>query len=247
MSSFSHEEGLVALCRLATTLKSSDEAAAIAALHEAARVGGADGAWFVWSAPASGADRLLRFMVALEHIETISGLQAVGEGLNQFLAHAARTPEPIQLASPAEPACGGSGHPSAQANTNDSPFRPAWLIPALGVQGSGIVGVLVLAASSTARLDSMSALLPAYRSLAMELGDWFHRQVRTELMHVAELTEQDLDLLRRENEGQCSKRIAQALHAEVSAIDCRFHRLNTRLGVSSRRDAVRLCARYGLL
>jgi DNA-binding NarL/FixJ family response regulator len=79
------------------------------------------------------------------------------------------------------------------------------------------------------------------------LTDWFQRRGRDELVRRAHLTDRDLDLLRHELLGHGSKRIASALHAEPKTIDCRFHRLNVRLGVANRRDAVRLCKRYGLL
>ena len=67
------------------------------------------------------------------------------------------------------------------------------------------------------------------------------------LIERAHLTERDIELMRHEQAGHGSKRIAAALLAEPKTIDCRFHRLNVRLGVANRRDAVRLCQRYGLL
>jgi len=81
----------------------------------------------------------------------------------------------------------------------------------------------------------------------LALPEWFQRRARDELIAEAHLTERDLDLLRHESLGHGSKRIAAALDAEPKTIDCRFHRLNARLGVASRRDAVRLCRRYGLI
>ena len=88
------------------------------------------------------------------------------------------------------------------------------------------------------RLETTSRLLPVYRALALGLTDWFQRRGRDELVRRAHLTDRDLDLLRHELLGHGSK---------PKTIDCRFHRLNVRLGVANRRDAVRLCKRYGLL
>lgn len=105
----------------------------------------------------------------------------------------------------------------------------------------------MLAGKDEQQLDATSRLMPVYRALALGLTDWFQRQGRNELVKRAHLTDRDLDLLRYESLGHGSKRIAPALNAEPKTIDCRFHRLNVRLGVANRRDAVRLCQRYGLL
>jgi DNA-binding NarL/FixJ family response regulator len=125
--------------------------------------------------------------------------------------------------------------------------RAAWLIPAPSPQDSDALGLLILASDNEQRLEVTRRLLPVYRALALALSDWFQRRGREELVRRAHLTDRDIDLLRRESLGQGSKRIASALHAEPKTIDCRFHRLNLRLGVASRREAVRLCKRYGLL
>ena len=97
------------------------------------------------------------------------------------------------------------------------------------------------------RLDATGRMMPIYRALALGLTDWFQRRGRDELVRRCHLTDRDLDLLRRESLGEGSKRIASALNTEAKTIDCRFHRLNVRLGVANRRDAVRLCRRYGLI
>ena len=81
----------------------------------------------------------------------------------------------------------------------------------------------------------------------MELHDWCHGRMRRELRVRAHLTNDDLLLLQHEADGHGSKEIARALHTLPITIDCRFQRLNNRLGVANRRDAVRLARLYELI
>ena len=81
----------------------------------------------------------------------------------------------------------------------------------------------------------------------MELSDWWLRQMRTSLIERAQISAGDLDLLRHEAQGHGSKVIGRALCADMAAIDSRFQRLNRRLGVGCRRDAMRLGRLYGLI
>lgn len=229
------------LCDLASSLVVADEVSAIAALELAARVGGADAALFVWVVPEDHGHFWYRSIAALDHEWGACTLRRLHAGPCNWLGHAARSSEPVLV------------HESiiedeeADAGSTTDDRRAAWLIPAPSPQDSDVLGLLVLAGQDEHRLDVTSQLLPLYRALALSLSDWFLRRGRDELIRRAHLTDRDLDLLRRESLGHGSKRIASALSAEPKTIDCRFHRLNVRLGVASRRDAVRLCKRYGLL
>lgn len=235
------------LCSLAASLKSSEDAAAIAVLHQAACMGGAEMAWFIWCAPAAEEQVLMRFLVAKNPAHRFASMDTLGDPASALLAHAARSTEPVLVQHSLLCREASSERHTVDSTDAVEELDSAWLLPAIGTHPSGSVGLLVLAARSAEELKPVAQSLPAYRALAMELGDWFHRQGRAELCRDAELTEQDLDLLRREAQGQSSKRIAQALETEAAVIDCRFHRLNARLGVNSRRESVRLCMRYGLL
>lgn len=66
-------------------------------------------------------------------------------------------------------------------------------------------------------------------------------------MLTAQLTEVDLVLLAHERRGNPSKVMAKLLGTTVSAIDSRFRRINSRLGVPTRKAAARLAAEYGLI
>lgn len=128
-------------------------------------------------------------------------------------------------------------------------FRSVVIVPAPSSFGPSQVGVLCLgtAVSGGFGSDELPPLRPVLRALAMELHDWCLRQLREELRGRARISEGDLVLLRHEAEGRGSKEIAHRMATRPMTIDCRFQRLNGRLGVATRRDAVRLARLYGLL
>ena len=231
------------LCELASSLSVADEASAISALELAARVGGADAALFVWMTREDDGHCWYRSIAALDRDWSAYALRRLHSGPCTWLAHAARSSEPRFVSQ----ATFESDEGDDSARDDSSRPRAVWLIPAPSAHSSDALGLLVLAGDDEHRLNTTSRLLPVYRALALGLTDWFQRRGRDELVRRAHLTDRDLDLLRHELLGHGSKRIASALHAEPKTIDCRFHRLNVRLGVANRRDAVRLCKRYGLL
>jgi DNA-binding CsgD family transcriptional regulator len=238
----SHQAAAFELCELVQSLVVADESSAIAALELAARAGGADAALFVWVIPDD--DRCwYRSIAALDPDWSASALRRLHSGPCTWLAHAARSSEPLLVCPNLD-----KGEEGVERDDADlGPPRAIWLIPAPPPRGSDVLGILMLAGKDEQQLDATSRLMPVYRALALGLTDWFQRQGRNELVQRAHLTDRDLDLLRYESLGHGSKRIASALNAEPKTIDCRFHRLNVRLGVANRRDAVRLCQRYGLL
>ncbi|HSI51863.1 MAG TPA: LuxR C-terminal-related transcriptional regulator [Ideonella sp.] len=229
------------LCELAASLDFADLASVISALELAAQTGGASAALFVW-AISDGEHGWYRSVAALDPDWTASALRQLHSGPHNWLAHAARTSEPLLVQQSLD---------EREADDQDADHstlaRAVWLIPAPLPQDSDALGLLMLAGEDAHCLDAISRLMPIYRALALGLTDWFQRRGRDELIQRAHLTDRDLELLRRESLGQGSKQIASALNTEPKTIDCRFHRLNVRLGVASRRDAVWLCRRYGLL
>ena len=128
-------------------------------------------------------------------------------------------------------------------------FTSTLVVPAPTAAAQSRVGVLCLGSSRLGFFasDGVGALRCLARSLAMELGDWMHRQIRVELMTRARITDDDLTLLRHEQQGHSSKAIAAELHLEPKTVDCRFHRLSLKLGTANRRAAVRLAEIYGLI
>jgi DNA-binding CsgD family transcriptional regulator len=128
-------------------------------------------------------------------------------------------------------------------------FRSSVVVPAPSSGGLSRLGVLVLGSSTLGYFDGpgYSALRLAARSAAMEIHEWFVRQVRDELMRDTRLTEEEIALLVRERDGESTKQIAAALGTSEISINSRFQRLNAKLNVPNRRSAARLAAEYGLI
>jgi len=233
----------MALCALANSLVVADEAGAVHSLEMAASLGGADAALFVWVTPEGEGRWWFRSLAALDPHWGATVLRSLHEGPCTWLAHAARSSHPIMVPSQSAAA----GEADLHHDGNETKSRCSWLIPAPSPPSSDALGLLILSGGWGEGSAATTQLLPVYRALALALAEWQQRRAREELVARAHLTDRDLDLLRHESMGHGSKRIAVALDAEPKTIDCRFHRLNARLGVANRRDAVRLCKRYGLL
>lgn len=128
-------------------------------------------------------------------------------------------------------------------------FRSALVVPAHSAHGPSQVTVLCVGSAVDGYFndDSVARLFPPLRAFAMELHDWLVAKVRSQLVAQARLTQLDMALLRFEAQGHGSKEIARALGTSPITIDCRFQRLNARIGVANRRDAVRLVKLFGVL
>lgn len=128
-------------------------------------------------------------------------------------------------------------------------FTSTLVVPAPTAAAQSRVGVLCLGSEHEGFFagEGAATVRCLARSLAMELGDWMHRQIRAELMTRARISQDDLALLRHEQLGHSSKAIAAQLRVDPKTIDCRFHRLSLKLGTANRRAAVRLAEIYGLI
>jgi DNA-binding NarL/FixJ family response regulator len=123
------------------------------------------------------------------------------------------------------------------------------ILPTPSPAGQSRTGVLCLGSKHAGYFeDEAYALIkPLLRGLAMELQDWWHHRIKRELLARCHITDEELDLLRHEALGHSSKHIAAALGTEAKTIDCRFQRLNIKLGAANRRDAMRMGLLYGLI
>lgn len=128
-------------------------------------------------------------------------------------------------------------------------FASALIAPAPSPVGLSRVGVLCLGSPYLSQFDGESypKVRVLARALSMELHHWIARSMREELLQGVRLTEADLSLLRHEASGHSSKVIGAAMNLEAKTIDCRFQRLNAKLGAPDRRSAVRIARLYGLL
>jgi DNA-binding NarL/FixJ family response regulator len=128
-------------------------------------------------------------------------------------------------------------------------FRSVVIAPAPSAAGISRVGVLYVGSDIDGFFegDGYRRIRPLAQALAMQLHEWWMRMLRDELMRSARITGEDVVLLRHEARGHGSKVIAAELHTEAKTIDCRFQRLNAKLGAPNRRAAVRIARIYGLV
>ena len=128
-------------------------------------------------------------------------------------------------------------------------FRSVVIAPAPSAAGISRVGVLYVGSDIDGFYegDGYRRIRPLVQSLAMQLHEWWMRMLRDELMRSARITGEEVVLLRHQARGHGSKEIASALHTEGKTIDCRFQRLNAKLGAPNRRVAVRIARIYGLV
>jgi DNA-binding NarL/FixJ family response regulator len=128
-------------------------------------------------------------------------------------------------------------------------FTAALIAPAPSPVGLSRVGVLCLGSADSSRFDGENypQVRVLARALAMELHHWISKSMREELLQGVRLTEADLHLLRHEAAGHSSKVIGTVMKLEAKTIDCRFQRLNAKLGAPDRRSAVRIARLYGLM
>jgi DNA-binding CsgD family transcriptional regulator len=125
----------------------------------------------------------------------------------------------------------------------------AYVVPAPSGVGLTRVGVLVLGSSQTNYFDgpAVGSLKVLARSLAMELHEWWVRQIRDEIIETKGIAAEDLRLLALERQGLGTKQIMSALGVSAASVDSRFQRLNAKFNMPSRRATARLAAEHGLI
>jgi DNA-binding CsgD family transcriptional regulator/AcrR family transcriptional regulator len=128
-------------------------------------------------------------------------------------------------------------------------FVSALLVPAHSGAGHSRISALCLGAAAPGYFDSptLPTVRVSARMLAMELHDWWLARLRCSLVVRARLSHDDLVLLRHQLQGHSSKRIAAELQVSKGSVDCRFQRMNAKLGVPNRRMAVKLAIECGLI
>ena len=187
-----------------------------------------------------------RFMLACEPRWCQEYLDKECIAHDPWLAYAAHHSAPI-VASSLEIAEPEGQRVIALALQNG--FASAVLVPAHSGAGHSRVSLLCLGSSHPGFFEGegFGRFKLGARTLAAELHDWWLARVRRELVMKARITRADLELLRHQHQGHCTKQIADELRVSKSSINSRFQRMNVKLGVPNRRMAVRLAVEYGLL
>lgn len=128
-------------------------------------------------------------------------------------------------------------------------FASALVVPAPSSAGACRVGVLVLGSSQSGFFDGEGYELVriVVRALSMELHTWLLRAVRDDLLERSRITPGEIELLRHEEAGHTSKRIAARLGVTPKCVDMRIQRATAKLNAPDRRTAARIARLYGLL
>ena len=163
-----------------------------------------------------------------------------------WLRYASSNAEPIRSS---ELACSSNEEVNFTHVAAQHGFTSALIAPAPSPVGLSRVGVLCLGSAEPSRFDgeNFSMMRVLASALAMELHHWIAKSMREELLQGVRLTDADLQLLHHEAAGHSSKVIGAAMNLEAKTIDCRFQRLNAKLGAPDRRTAVRIARLYGIL
>lgn len=229
--------------RIASAL---DPAAAQRLLIDGIAVLGAQNAFFA-SFVRDGADiAACRFMLACEPDGVRPSLEGRALLQDPWLTYATHHAAPV-VASVLWAADRG-GH-ELISPTHRQGFASTLLVPAHSGPGHSRIGLLALGSPLAGFFEGEG--LPRFRigarAVATELHDWWQARLRRDLIARSRLTPTELELLRHEHCGHSSKLIARELDLSPCAVDSRFQRINARLGVANRREAVRLAVECGLL
>jgi DNA-binding CsgD family transcriptional regulator len=223
-----------------------DEAAVMSLLHEGMAALGAGSAVFVSFTLEAQRMSSCRFMLACDPSWCQQYLEAGLFANDPWLAYASHHSEPV-LASRLKAGDPDQKHPIELASR--SGFASALLVPVHSGFSHTRIGVLCLGSAQAGQFEGIpfGRFKLGARVLACELHDWWLARIRSELMALARITDDDLDLLRHQHLGHSSKRIAADLGVSPSSINSRFQRMNSRLGVANRKSAARLAAECGLI
>ncbi len=162
-----------------------------------------------------------------------------------WLSHALRSEEPILASDVAVESPAERGVVAAAAECG---FRSAVVAPSPSAAGGSRAGVLYLGSDREGYFEdgAFQDVRPLAQAFAMELHAWWLRALRRDLSKRVRISPDELELLRHEDSGRGSKAIAALLGIEAKTIDCRFQRINAKLGAPTRKSAVRIARLYGL-
>jgi DNA-binding NarL/FixJ family response regulator len=215
-------------------------------LHEAALGLGVDVAAFLSFIADDAAGQSFRFVLACDPQWCVDYERRAWYADDPWLAYARRHAEPIQIRE----ICLASDtqRDLAQLAAHHG-FRSALLIPVPSANHLTRLGLLVLGSQRESYFDNggLAALRVAARPVASALHEWWVRQGRRELLDSSRLTPEDLALLEHESLGHGTKEVARAMQVSPAAINSRWQRVLVKLAASSRREAARIAAEYGLI
>lgn len=226
--------------------KAGDAAEMLEILAAANHVFGAEMAVFVSFIRDDESRESFRFLVAGNPAWCIAYQQNGWYANDAWLLYAATNSEPVSdTAIPLRT----RWQRAARALATQHGAVSAYVVPAPASGGLSRLGLLVLGSAQSQYFDSPAAgtIKVFARSLAMEIHEWWVRQIRKEIIASNRITDDDLRLLALERRGLRTKQIADELNVSPASVDSRFQRLNAKFNRPNRRATANLAAEYGLI
>jgi DNA-binding CsgD family transcriptional regulator len=225
--------------------QATDPSAVLTLLRTSTRALGAQSAAFVTFVRDKAAVSSCRFLLACEPGWSQRYLEEGCIEHDPWLAYAARYSAPVQASRLAVAAPEAQGVVQLAAEYG---FASVALVPVHSGEGQPRVSLLCLGSSRRGYFEGegFGRFRLGARLIAAELHDWSLARLRNELLDRARITAAEIGLLHHEHLGHSSKRIAAELRTSASAINSRFQRMNSKLGVSNRRMAASLALECGL-
>jgi DNA-binding CsgD family transcriptional regulator len=224
----------------------SEQSTVLALLREGTDALGAENAVFVSFVRDNADLSACRFMLACDPAWCRQYLDAGCIAHDPWLAYAAHHSEPIIASTLAitDPERQRAIHLATRNG-----FASCVLVPAHSGAGHSRISVLCLGSPTPGHFESggFGRFKIGAGAMALELHDWWLARIRRDLIVKARITQSDVELLRHQQQGHSTKRIAAELHVSKSSINSRFQRMNTKLGVANRRMAARLASECGLM
>ncbi|MDQ2925876.1 MAG: autoinducer binding domain-containing protein [Acidobacteriota bacterium] len=225
---------------------SCDEMELVRLLRQGSMRVGADDSFFVSFMREDASFESHRIPVACNPLWSLGYEHAACYANDPWLAYAARCSEPIRGS---EFTFLTDRERTVVQLAERFGFRSAVIVPAPTGGGLSRLGMLVLGSESDGYFEGegFPVLRVVARSVAMELHERHTALIGQELRAHSKVTEEDLQLLAYERQGQGTKSIARLTGASCEAIDTRFRRVNVKLRAPNRMAAAKLAAEYGLI
>lgn len=223
-----------------------DEPRAIQLLKKGLDAIGADAGIFASFVRDDCSHESYRFFVACDPEWCLKYRRQTWFANDPALIYAAGASEPCRVS---ELKISSAGQRALMADAARHGFVSGCVFPAPSAGGNSRRGVLVAGSSQPGFYEcyGFAKVRLAGRTLALELHEWWRRLLRRELLEEAQLTHEDLELLRLHQLGMGSKEIAALLRTTPASVDSRFQRLIARLGTPTRKAAARVAADLGII
>jgi len=231
---------------LLTLLRRADRAeSAVTLFRRALRMIGAESGVFLSVIREDASHTAYRSLFACDPLWAIEYSRPGWHDHDPWLNHALRSEEPIRSTELTVRPCEGEFF----RKSSMLGFASAVVVPAPSSAGSARVGVLSLGSGSAGFFDGENYELVRLvaRALAMELHAWLLRVVHRDLLERSGITPEEIELLRQEEAGYTTKRIADRLGVTPKTVDRRYERVIAKLDAPDRRTAARIARLYGLL